>query len=48
MIIGSFFPALNLPLFSFSTIYMFGLVIYWILIISRIERSGQEEEKKHE
>ena len=48
MIIGSFFPALNLPLFSFSTVYMFGLVIYWILIISRIERSGQEEEKKHE
>ncbi len=47
-IIASFFPALELPLFSYSTVYMFGLVVYWMVVLNRIERSGNEEDKGNE
>ncbi|MBQ9502365.1 MAG: hypothetical protein IJU70_09440 [Lentisphaeria bacterium] len=40
--VASVFPALDLPLFSFSTVYMAGLVIYWLYVSSRFEREFAE------
>ena len=44
MLVASAFPALELPLFSFSTVYMIGLLIYWLYSASRIERELATEE----
>ena len=44
MLVASAFPALDLPLFSFSTVYMAGLLIYWLCVVHRIERQLAEEE----
>jgi hypothetical protein len=41
--VAAAFPALNLPLLSFDTVYMFGLVIYWLKIIFYTERTISEE-----
>ena len=43
LFVAAAFPALNLPLLSFDTVYMFGLVIYWLKIISYTERTISEE-----
>ena len=43
LFVAAAFPALNLPLLSFDTVYMFGLVIYWLKIIFYTERTISEE-----
>ena len=44
MLVASAFPALALPLFSFSTVYMAGLLIYWLYSAGRLERELFVEE----
>ena len=44
--VASVFPALDLPLFSFGTVYMAGLVIYWLYVSSRFERDPAEAQPK--
>lgn len=44
MLVASAFPALDLPLFSFSTVYMAGLLIYWLYITAGIERETDDKE----
>ena len=46
MLVAAAFPALDLPLFSFSTVYMVGLLIYWLYSASRIERELAVEESE--
>ncbi len=44
MIVGMFFPALDLPFLSYSTVYMLGLVIYWMVAATRLEgQNGSTE-----
>lgn len=44
MIVGMFFPALDLPFLSYSTVYMLGLVIYWMVAATRLEgQNGSSE-----
>ncbi|MBS1370453.1 MAG: hypothetical protein HPZ91_10910 [Lentisphaeria bacterium] len=40
MVFAGCFPAFDLPLFQYSTVYMVGLMVYWLLIVGRIERAG--------
>ncbi|MBQ7206186.1 MAG: hypothetical protein IJS01_00150 [Lentisphaeria bacterium] len=44
--VASAFPALDLPLFSFGTVYMVGLLIYWLYVTARLERDLAEQEKE--
>ena len=44
MLVASAFPALDLPLFSFSTVYMAGLLIYWLYTTAAIERESAGKE----
>ena len=44
MLVASAFPALALPFFSFSTVYMAGLLIYWLYAAGRLERELAVEE----
>lgn len=37
MLIAGCFPMLELPLLSFNTVYMIGLVVYWLIVINRNE-----------
>ena len=48
MLVASAFPALALPVFSFSTVYMAGLLIYWLYAASRLERELAAEESDNE
>lgn len=38
LLVASAFPALNLPFLTFSTVYMVGLLIYWLYAVSKIDR----------
>lgn len=42
MLFASCFPAFDLPFLSYSTVYMFGLVMYWLAAAGRVERDGKE------
>lgn len=42
MLVAGCFPALDLPFFSYSTVFMIGLVIYWMIAATRLERSGSD------
>ena len=44
--VASAFPALDLPLFSLGTVYMIGLLIYWLYVTARLERDLAEREKE--
>lgn len=44
LLVASAFPALNLPFFTFSTVYMTGLLIYWLYTAHRLERQLAKEE----
>ncbi|MBR1951746.1 MAG: hypothetical protein IKA32_04175 [Lentisphaeria bacterium] len=44
MLVATAFPALDLPLFSFSTVYMAGLLIYWLYTTAVIERETAAKE----
>jgi len=48
MVVASFFPALDLFL-SYQTVFMLGLLVYWMAVIAAVERSsGENEERKNE
>ena len=40
MLFAGCFPAFDLPFFRYSTVFMVGLMVYWLLIVGRIERAG--------
>ena len=42
MLFAGCFPAFDLPFFRYSTVFMVGLMVYWLLIVGRIERAGIE------
>ena len=44
MLVAGCFPVLELPLLSFNTVYMFGLVIYWLVIVNRNEMDYRKNE----
>ena len=35
-------PALDLPFLSYGSVFMIGLVFYWLAVVGRIEREKQE------
>lgn len=43
MLVASAFPALALPWFSFGSVFMAGLLIYWLYAAGRIERENKEK-----
>ncbi len=43
MVIAGCFPLFDLPLFSYSQIYLFATFIYWISVTRRIEFTWQQE-----
>jgi len=47
MLFASFFPAFDLPFLRYGTVYMIGLVVYWLVITGRIERDGIEGGEDH-
>ena len=48
MAVASFFPALELPLLSFETVFMLGLLIYWMAVMAWIERGPAENEEHND
>ncbi len=40
MLVASCFPAFELPYLSYSTVFMIGLVVYWLIAVARVERAG--------
>ena len=48
MVVASFFPALELPFFSFETVFMLGLLIYWMAVMAWIERNPGENEEHND
>lgn len=40
MLVASCFPAFDLPYFKYSTIYMIGLAVYWMIAAARVEQSN--------
>ncbi len=44
MMVASCFPGLDLPYLSYGTVYMIGLIIYWMIAVARIERDGMESQ----
>lgn len=42
MLVAGCFPALDLPFLRYDTVYMIGLVGYWLVVTGRIERAGTE------
>ncbi len=50
MPVASCFPALALPYLSYGTVFMIGLVFYWLTVVGRIERENgkdvSQDEKK--
>ncbi|MCQ2379436.1 MAG: hypothetical protein MJ025_00715 [Victivallaceae bacterium] len=45
MIIAGMFPALDLPAFNYSTVYVFCLFVYWWPVSARMERELAKEER---
>ena len=43
MLVATAFPALALPWFSFGSVFMAGLLIYWLYAAGRIERENKEK-----
>lgn len=44
MAIASVFPALELPLISYETVFMIGLLIYWMAVTAKLERTPADDE----
>jgi hypothetical protein len=42
MLFASCFPAFDLPFLRYDTVYMIGLVGYWLVVTGRIERANIE------
>ena len=45
MAVASCFPALDLPFLSFETVFMLGLLIYWMAVVTGMERNPIENEE---
>lgn len=43
MVIASFFPVLELPFVSYETVFMIGLLIYWMAVTAKLERTPDNE-----
>ncbi|MBQ9754192.1 MAG: hypothetical protein IJV93_05520 [Lentisphaeria bacterium] len=51
MAVASLFPLLELPLISYETVFMIGLLIYWMAVAAKLERTPKDDEvnnAKHE
>lgn len=46
IMVGSAFPAFELPVLSFGSAYVIGMVIYLLSVVNRIERAGQSSGKE--
>ena len=44
MAVATFFPVLDLPLISYETVFMIGLLLYWLSVIARLERTPDDNE----
>lgn len=44
MIIASFFPILELPFFTYETVFMIGLLLYWMAVTAKLERTPTDDE----
>ena len=44
MLVAGCFPLLELPLLSFNTVYMIGLVIYWLIVVNRNEMDFRQNQ----
>ena len=42
MAIASFFPILDLPFVSYETVFMIGLLVYWMAVTAKLERTPVE------
>lgn len=45
MIIASLFPILDLPFVTYETVFMISLLIYWMAVVGRLERTPFENEE---
>ena len=45
MIIASLFPILELPFVTYETVFMIALLIYWLSVVARLERTPFENEE---
>ncbi|MBR2373255.1 MAG: hypothetical protein IKA87_03385, partial [Lentisphaeria bacterium] len=45
MIIASLFPALELPFLSYETVFMMGLLIYWMAVAAKLERTPLSQQE---
>jgi len=45
MVVASCFPALELPFLSFETVFMLGLLVYWMAVMARMEHDPVENEE---
>ena len=45
MVIASLFPILELPFVTYETVFMIALLIYWMAVIARLERTPFENEE---
>ncbi len=46
MPVAACFPAFDLPFFNPMMVFMAGLVIYWLLVVGRIERAAMSSDKE--
>jgi hypothetical protein len=44
MAVASLFPILELPLLAYETVFMIGLLVYWMAVIARLERTPTDDE----
>lgn len=44
MVVASFFPLLELPLLSYETVFMIGLLIYWMAVIAKLDSTPTDDE----
>ena len=45
MVIASLFPILELPFVTYETVFMIGLLIYWMAVTAKLERTPVETEE---
>ena len=45
MVIASLFPILELPFVTYETVFMIGLLIYWMAVTAKLERTSVETEE---
>lgn len=45
MIVASFFPILELPFLSYETVFMIGLLIFWMAVTAKLERTPDDRKE---